>query len=74
MRHADLLAEVPMFEGLTDADREVLGTRLTERNVAAGKLVFAKGDWAHLALANAAYPLPPRRLAVAPVKKMLPLP
>ncbi len=44
MRHADLLAEVPMFEGLTDADREALGTRLTERNVAAGQAVFAKGD------------------------------
>ena len=44
MRHADLLAEVPMFEGLTDEDREALGTRLTERRVAQGELVFAKGD------------------------------
>ena len=44
MRHADLLAEVPMFEGLTDADREALGERLTEKNVTAGELVFSKGD------------------------------
>lgn len=44
MRHADLLAEVPMFEGLTDKDREALGERLTERKIAAGQLVFAKGD------------------------------
>lgn len=44
MRHADLLAEVPMFEGLTDQDREALGARLTEKKVAAAKLVFAKGD------------------------------
>lgn len=44
MRHADLLAEIPMFEGLTDEDREALGNRLTERKVALGELVFAKGD------------------------------
>lgn len=44
MRHADLLAEVPMFEGLTDADREALGERLTEKKIAPGELVFAKGD------------------------------
>lgn len=44
MRHSDLLAEIPMFEGLTDEDREALGNRLTERKVAQGELVFAKGD------------------------------
>jgi uncharacterized membrane protein len=44
MRHADLLAEIPMFEGLSDEDREALGNRLTERKVAQGELVFAKGD------------------------------
>ncbi|MEO8878345.1 MAG: DUF1003 domain-containing protein [Pseudoxanthomonas sp.] len=44
MRHADLLAEVPMFEGLSDEDREALGERLTERSVPEGKLVFSKGD------------------------------
>ena len=44
MQHADLLAQIPMFEGLTDEDREALAARLTERKCAAGGTVFAKGD------------------------------
>ena len=31
MRSADLLAQIPLFQGLTDEDREALGRRLTEK-------------------------------------------
>jgi uncharacterized membrane protein len=44
MRHADLLAQIPLFEGLSDEDREGLGQRLTERKFAPGQAVFKKGD------------------------------
>ena len=44
MNHADLLAEIPMFEGLADADCEALAARMTEQAYAAGAIVFAKGD------------------------------
>ncbi len=44
MRHADLLAQIPLFEGLSDEDREALGKRLTERKYKAGDKVFDKGD------------------------------
>lgn len=44
MRHADLLAQIPLFEGLSDEDREALSGRMTERRYAAGTVVFAKGD------------------------------
>ena len=44
MRHADLLAQIPLFEGLADDDREVLAERLDERSYKAGETVFAKGD------------------------------
>jgi uncharacterized membrane protein len=44
MNHADLLAEIPMFGGLTDADREELAARMSERKFAVGATVFAKGD------------------------------
>ena len=40
MRHADLLAQIPLFEGLSDEDREGLGQRLTERKFAPGEGVF----------------------------------
>ena len=44
MLHADLLAQIPLFEGLADEDREALAKRLTERKYKAGDLVFSKGD------------------------------
>jgi uncharacterized membrane protein len=42
MRHADLIAQIPMFEGLSDADREALAQRLQERTYKPGESVFAK--------------------------------
>lgn len=44
MNHAELLAEIPLFEGLSEADREALAARMTEQVYPAGKTVFAKGD------------------------------
>src|SRR5271156_5812980 len=44
MRHADLIAQIPMFEGLSDADREALAERLQERKFAPGEIVFNKDD------------------------------
>jgi CRP/FNR family transcriptional regulator, cyclic AMP receptor protein len=44
MRHADLIAQIPMFEGLSDADREALAERLQEKTFAAGETVFNKDD------------------------------
>lgn len=44
MRHAELLAQIPLFEGLSDDDREVLAKRLAEREFARGAAVFNKGD------------------------------
>jgi uncharacterized membrane protein len=44
MRHADLLAQIPLFEGLSDEDREGLAQRLTERTFAPGEAVFKMGD------------------------------
>jgi CRP-like cAMP-binding protein len=44
MRHADLLAEIPMFQGLSDEDREALAQRMTERRFKDKETVFAKGD------------------------------
>jgi uncharacterized membrane protein len=44
MLHADLLAEIPLFEGLSDEDRDSLGKRLVERKYTAGAPVFSKGD------------------------------
>ena len=44
MRHSDLLAQIPLFEGLTDEDRDALAQRLTEKNYKADEVVFAKGD------------------------------
>ncbi|WP_394843241.1 DUF1003 domain-containing protein [Pendulispora brunnea] len=44
MRHADLLAQIPLFEGLSDEDREELAGRMTERHYEQGKTVFAKGE------------------------------
>jgi uncharacterized membrane protein len=44
MRPADLLAQIPLFQGLSDEDREALGERLAERLYGAGEVVFAQGD------------------------------
>jgi uncharacterized membrane protein len=44
MRHADLLAQIQLFEGLSDEDREALAKRLTEKSFKQGETVFAKGD------------------------------
>jgi uncharacterized membrane protein len=44
MRHADLLAQIPLFEGLSDDDREALAQRLAEKSFKPEEMVFAKGD------------------------------
>ncbi|HEY8041568.1 MAG TPA: DUF1003 domain-containing protein [Polyangiaceae bacterium] len=44
MRHADLLAAIPLFQGLTDDDREVLAQRLSEKTFKGGDIVFSQGD------------------------------
>jgi CRP/FNR family cyclic AMP-dependent transcriptional regulator len=44
MRPADLLTQIPVFQGLADEDCEALAQRLTEKSVKAGDIVFAQGD------------------------------
>jgi CRP/FNR family cyclic AMP-dependent transcriptional regulator len=44
MRPADLLAQIPLFMGLADEDREALAARLAERTFRSGDIVFAQGD------------------------------
>jgi len=44
MLQADLLSQIPLFDSLSDEDREALGKRLNERPFKAGEIVFAKGD------------------------------
>ena len=44
MRHSDLLAEIPMFEGLSDEDRDALAKRLTEKTFKEKDMVFSKGE------------------------------
>jgi uncharacterized membrane protein len=44
MRPADLLAQIPLFQGLADEDRETLGGRLAEKTFKAGDIVFSQGD------------------------------
>jgi CRP/FNR family cyclic AMP-dependent transcriptional regulator len=44
MRPADLLTQIPVFQGLADEDCEALASRLTEKSVKAGDIVFAQGD------------------------------
>ncbi|HWL84220.1 MAG TPA: DUF1003 domain-containing protein [Polyangiaceae bacterium] len=44
MRHADLLAQIPLFQALTDNDREALARSMVERHFDRGQVVFAKGD------------------------------
>jgi uncharacterized membrane protein len=44
MRSADLFAQIPLFQGLSDEDREALADRLTERTFGAGDVVFSQGE------------------------------
>jgi len=44
VRPADLLAQIPLFQGLADEDREALAERLTERGLRSGDVVFSQGD------------------------------
>jgi CRP/FNR family cyclic AMP-dependent transcriptional regulator len=44
VNHAELLAEIPLFEGLSDDDRAALAARMTERAYKPTETVFAKGD------------------------------
>src|SRR3954454_12995129 len=44
MRHSDLLAQIPLFEGLSDEDRDALAERLDEKSYKAEETVFSKGD------------------------------
>jgi len=44
MRPADLLAQISLFQGLADDDREALALRLTEKTFKAGDIVFSQGD------------------------------
>jgi uncharacterized membrane protein len=44
MRPAELLAQIPLFQGLADEDREALAARLAEKTFRAGDIVFSQGD------------------------------
>jgi uncharacterized membrane protein len=44
MRPADLLAQIPLFQGLNDEDREALAQRLSEKPFKAGDIVFSQGE------------------------------
>jgi uncharacterized membrane protein len=44
MRPADLLTQIPLFQGLSDQDREALAERLDERTFKAGDIVFSQGE------------------------------
>jgi CRP/FNR family transcriptional regulator, cyclic AMP receptor protein len=44
MRPADLFAQIPLFQGLSDEDREALAERLAERPFKAGDIVFSQGE------------------------------
>ena len=44
MRPAELLAQIPLFQGLADEDGEALAERLAEKRFAAGAVIFSQGD------------------------------
>jgi CRP/FNR family transcriptional regulator, cyclic AMP receptor protein len=44
MLYVDLLARIPIFAALSQADREALAQRIKEKRCAAGQAVFTKGD------------------------------
>jgi CRP/FNR family transcriptional regulator, cyclic AMP receptor protein len=44
LNHADLLAQIPLFEGLSDDDRAALAARMNEKQYKAGQPVFGMGE------------------------------
>jgi CRP/FNR family cyclic AMP-dependent transcriptional regulator len=44
MRPSELLAQISLFQGLADEDREALAARLTEKNFKGGDIVFSQGE------------------------------
>ncbi len=44
MNHADLLAQIPLFEGLSDEDRAELAEHMQQRSYKAGQSVFSMGE------------------------------
>jgi uncharacterized membrane protein len=44
MRPAELLAQISLFQGLSDDDREALAARLAEKTFKAGDIVFSQGE------------------------------
>jgi CRP/FNR family cyclic AMP-dependent transcriptional regulator len=44
MRHADLIAQIPMFGGMAEPDRDALAERLQERKYKTGEVVFTKDE------------------------------
>ena len=44
MRPAELFAQIPLFQGLSDEDREALAERLAEKSFKAGDIVFSQGE------------------------------
>jgi uncharacterized membrane protein len=44
MRHADLIAQIPMFGGMAEVDRDALAERLQERRYKTGEAVFTKDE------------------------------
>jgi uncharacterized membrane protein len=44
MQRGDLLAQIPLFMGLSDADRETLASALVERRYPSGAIVFEQGE------------------------------
>lgn len=44
MLHAELLAQIPLFDTLAEEDLEALANRMTERHFKGGEPVFEKGD------------------------------
>ena len=44
MRAADLLTQIPLFQGLAEEDRDALASRLVAKAVKAGVDVFSQGD------------------------------
>lgn len=44
MLPAELLSQIPLFQGLADDDREALAERLTEKTLKGGDIVFSQGE------------------------------
>src|SRR5271165_787621 len=44
MLPSELLAQISLFQGLADEDREALAKRLTEKSFKAGDIVFSQGE------------------------------